>query len=363
MPRHTLPLLLGVLALGGCAAAQRFLDDAFRERPPAPRDRLLTASDARLDSLGRLSGSFTGEGTRRAVHLVSSDSMLVEAVLRMYHPGMRRTTDFWSGLKGAGVMRIPLREGKGAVASGLLVDGVRVGSPEGEAAGVVTAASVRIGRCGARGSQLELLVEPARRGGPALTGPLVAAAGAATDGLGEEYRDAPAEPDSALVRTLVARTRAAIDSALAAAHPSVRARRVADVEVVVNTLADFDAAEVAAYRAGSGRVRYAVSFRERRVAGADTLLAAGVMAWDSGGAWQQFIFRPVYLRFRAGKVAPWRRGEQYWRRVSAVADFRFDRDNLWMEQLDARDGSVLWGIVQPADNAIVAAAEMEGPCQ
>jgi hypothetical protein len=34
-----------------------------------------------------------------------------------------------------------------------------------------------------------------------------------------------------------------------------------------------------------------------------------------------------------------------------------------MEQVDVRDGTVLWGILQPGDNVVVAAAEMAGPCQ
>jgi hypothetical protein len=31
--------------------------------------------------------------------------------------------------------------------------------------------------------------------------------------------------------------------------------------------------------------------------------------------------------------------------------------------VDLRDGSVLWGILQPSDNVVVAAAEMTGPCR
>jgi hypothetical protein len=53
----------------------------------------------------------------------------------------------------------------------------------------------------------------------------------------------------------------------------------------------------------------------------------------------------------------------YWRRLSAVTDIGLRRDNLWMEQVDVRDGTVVWGIIQPRDNVVVAAAEMEGPCR
>jgi hypothetical protein len=34
-----------------------------------------------------------------------------------------------------------------------------------------------------------------------------------------------------------------------------------------------------------------------------------------------------------------------------------------MEQVDVRDGSVLWGIIQPRGNVVVAAAQVEGPCR
>ena len=53
----------------------------------------------------------------------------------------------------------------------------------------------------------------------------------------------------------------------------------------------------------------------------------------------------------------------YWRRLQPISDFAFRRDNLWMEQVDVRDGSVRWGIVQPRENVVVAAAEVDGPCR
>jgi hypothetical protein len=34
-----------------------------------------------------------------------------------------------------------------------------------------------------------------------------------------------------------------------------------------------------------------------------------------------------------------------------------------MEQVNVRDGTVIWGIVQPRGNVVVAAAEMAGPCR
>jgi len=89
------------------------------------------------------------------------------------------------------------------------------------------------------------------------------------------------------------------------------------------------------------------------------------MAWDSAGAWQQVIFRPTVVSLRRGRLAPYgelRRG-LFWRRLQPISDFAFERDNLWMEQVDVRDGSVLWGIIQPRGNVVVAAAQVEGPCR
>jgi len=140
--------------------------------------------------------------------------------------------------------------------------------------------------------------------------------------------------------------------------------RTPERELEINTLADFDAADIVGYRVDRERIRYAVSLRERLTSARDTLVAAGVMAWDSAGTWQQTIFRPTYLVMRRGRLEPYESGRAvFWRRLAAIADFGFDRDNLWMEQVDVRDDAVLWGIVQPSDNVVVAAAEMEGPCR
>jgi hypothetical protein len=123
---------------------------------------------------------------------------------------------------------------------------------------------------------------------------------------------------------------------------------------------------VISYRPAPGAVRYAVSLRERRITDrGDTLLAATVMSWDSTGAWQQVIFNPTVVSLRRGRLAPYGalRPSLFWRRLQPISDFGFQRDNLWMEQVDVRDGSVLWGIIQPRGNVLVAAAELEGPCR
>ena len=356
-----------LLALAGCSSFGKFLEEAMRERPPAAIDRMTTASDARIDSAGRLVGSFVGEGTSRAVHLLSSDTALIAELVRRFAP--RRTTEPWEALSKAGLIRIPVRTAKDDAARGPLVQVGRVGTPEGRTGVVATSLLVRAGRCGWRGSQAELVVEETRREtGPVLRGPVIgslvtARTETAPDGFIE--REPLPHPDDALVRELVDRTRRAIDSSLAAQHPTVRARPASGHPIEINSLGDIDAGDVTPFHVGDGRVRYAVSLRERRVPeeGRDTLVAAGVMVWDEEGTWQQFVFRPTYLVTRRGRLTPFRTGRpHFWRRLGAVSDFGFDRDNLWMEQVDVRDGSVMWGIIQPSDNVVVAAAEMESEC-
>ena len=109
-----------------------------------------------------------------------------------------------------------------------------------------------------------------------------------------------------------------------------------------------------------------MSLRRRRVAtgGRDTLVATSVMVWDSAGAWRQSIFRPTVLAAYGGRLDAYGQVGRplYWRRLQPISDVAYPRDNLWMEQVDVRDGTVLWGIVQPGDNVVVAAAEMAGEC-
>ena len=360
--------IAAAVAGAACAPVGHFFEEAFRERPPAPIDRLTTASDARIDSAGRLLGSFVGEGTARAVHLLSSDTALIGGLVRRWSP--RRAADPWEALDRAGLLRIPIRGEKEPPERGPIVQFARIGTPDGRSGVVATALVVRAGRCGARGgrgAQAELVVEDAGQGsGPDLRGPVIGSLLPGGERPGAyTRRDPPPEPSDSLTQVLIDRTRRAIDSTLALRFRSAQARPVADGLLEVNTLADIDAADVVAYDVDGDRVRYAVSLRERRIAeNGDTLVAAGVMAWDAEGLWQQSIFRPTYLRIRRGTLGGYEAGRPvYWRRLVAVADFGFRRDNLWMEQVDLRDGTVLWGILQPSDNVVVAAAEMAGPCR
>jgi hypothetical protein len=166
-------------------------------------------------------------------------------------------------------------------------------------------------------------------------------------------------PGPELVDALVERTRRDLDSVLTAGHPGLALEPSAGGTLEVNTLADFDAADVIPVRVRKGEVRYAVSLRERRRAGNDTLVEVGVMLWDSAGTWRQTVFRPALLRISAGRLEPYRSAgwPLYWRRLQPISDVAYPRDNVWMEQVDGRDGRVIWGVIQPEENVVVAAAE------
>jgi hypothetical protein len=231
---------------------------------------------------------------------------------------------------------------------------------------------LRGSRCGWRGTQVEIIVDQDRQtAGPPLRGPVL---GSLTDSASSEpgenaqfrRREPTAPPGAVLADELIARTGRVMDSVLADRFPSLMLRGPSDTRLEINTLSDIDAADVISFRSAPGRVRLAVSLRERRItAGDDTLLAATVMAWDSAGAWQQMVFRPTLLSFRHGRLAPYGalRRSVFWRRLQPISDFGFERDNLWMEQVDVGERSVIWGIIQPRGNVVVAAAEVDAPCQ
>ena len=376
LPLVALPLLLST-GLGACRGAGRFLGELLRERPPAPLDSLGLASDARLDSTGTLAGSFVGEGTSRAVHLLSSDTAFIAQLLRRYRPDLAAARDPWGALARERVVTLGGPERRRTVAgSGPTVESAVVGSPLGHTEVAVEAMLIRGGaggrRCGARGAQVELIVADERpRADPPLRGPVLGSlrAGVAAERheRGLVRRDPVAPPSALLTHELVGRTERVLDSVLAADNRSLELHADPDTRIEINTLADVDAADVIAFRVADDRVRYAVSLRARRIAArGDTLVAAAVMVWDSAGAWQQTIFRPTLLALRRGRIEPRdpaARRSIYWRRLQPISDFAFRRDDLWMEQVDVRDGSVRWGIVQPRENVVVAAAEVDGPCR
>jgi hypothetical protein len=379
MPRHgfalALVLTLGA-TLGGCRGAGRFLGELLRERPPAPLDSMSVASDARIDSTGHLVGSFVGEGTSRAVHLLSSDTAFIGELIRRYRPELRSGSNPWTELARRRVVTLAEAAGQESgrrrtTNRGPLVAAAVVGSPLGHTEVTLAAVVLRGGDCGPRGAQAELVVEDERlRGDPPLRGPVLGSFRQPGETAGRDRgmvrRDPAPPPSLELIDELVGRTGRTLDSALDASYRSLELRAMPDERLELNTLADVDAADVIAFRASEETVRYAVSLRARRLtARGDTLVAAAVMVWDRTGAWQQWIFRPTLLALRRGRLSPYGslRRTVYWRRLQPISDFAFPRDNLWMEQVDVRDGTVLWGIVQPRGNVVVAAAEVGGPCR
>jgi hypothetical protein len=364
--------LVGPLA--GCSGAGRFLREVFRERPPTPLDSMSVASDARVDSMGYLVGSFVGEGTSRAVHLLSSDTGFIAALARRYRPALEKDGDVWRALAQERIVTLAPAGRRRTTTGTPIVDRALVGGPAGHTAVTPTTILLHGSPCGPRGAQAEIIVEDDHRAQePSLRGPVLGsfthsqAAGASPDDRERFRRREPIpEPGTSLVDQLIARTGRVMDSTLGSALRSLNLRAADDPRLEINTLSDIDAADVIPFRPAARMVRFAVSLRARRITDrGDTLLAATVMAWDSAGAWQQVIFRPTVVSLRRGRLAPYgasRRGI-FWRRLQPISDFAFERDNLWMEQVDVRDGSVLWGIIQPRGNVVVAAAQVEGPCR
>jgi hypothetical protein len=362
-------LLVMQPAVSACAGAGRFLGDLLRERPPAPLDSMSVASDVRIDSLGYLVGSFVGEGTSRSVHLLSSDTALIAGLLRRYRPDLLQPGDMWASLSREKVVTLAPGGRRRTVAGHPGVDRALVGSPVGHTRVTPSAILIRGSSCGWRGAQVEVIADGNRQ---PLQGPVLASftrrAAADNEEDDEKFRrrEPVALPGSGLTEELIDRTGTAMDSVLAINFRSLALHRPGIPELEINTLSDIDAADVTPYRANPGSVRYAVSLRSRRITGGgDTLVAATVMTWDSGGAWQQTIFRPTLVSLTRGRLAPYGalRRSLFWRRLQPISDFAFQRDNLWMEQVDVRRGSVLWGILQPRGNVVVAAAEVDASCQ
>ncbi|HEY7683511.1 MAG TPA: hypothetical protein VH879_12780 [Gemmatimonadales bacterium] len=360
-----LALLIGV---AGCATLGHVIDELATERPPAPLSEATVASDARLDSSGAIAGSFVGEGTSRQVHLLSSDTALIAGLGRRYRPVHDRRGDTWAWLAQRGTFLITLDP---IADSALARQGILAGSPDGHTPVRLRSIVLHGSRCGWRGAQAELVVEASGRSGPSLRGPVVGALFAPDDlrsQTGRGYRDEVQAPTPELTDSLIVWTSRAMDSLLERRLPSreLPLSPESDVRLSVNGLTDENAADVLAFRLDDGRVRYAVSLREaRRTAPGVRLQAAIVMVWDATGAWRQVVFRPTLLEYRRRRLARAYTGATqplYWRRLDAVSGFAYRRDYLWMEQVDVEEGSVLWVILQPRDNTVVAAAEMEGPC-
>jgi hypothetical protein len=364
-------LIAAVLGLSaaGCSSAGRFLREMLRERPPAPLDSLSVASDARIDSAGYLVGSFVGEGTSRAVYLLSSDTGLIAAMLRRYRPTLGQQGDLWEALARERVVSFGSTGRRRTRHGTPVIDRALVGSPLGHSAVTPGAMLVHGGRCGRPGAQLEIVVEEdPSSGGPPLRGPVLGSFSRSTaSAKAHQSRERLPlrEAGDSLTHELIRRTERSMDSLLATGFKSLRLRPIPGDRLEINTLADVSAAEARPFLARASTARYAVSLRARRLTvRSDTLLASIVMAWDSIGSWQQTIFRPTLISIERGRLRPYGalRRSLFWRRLQPISDFGFERDNLWMEQVDVHQGTVLWGIVQPSGNVIVAAAEVARAC-
>jgi hypothetical protein len=358
---RSVPAILSLLTIAGCRTGSV----APSIRPAHPIQRFDIASDARIDSAGGLRGSFVGEGTSRAVHLISSDTGFIAQVIRKYRPDAIQGTDLWGSLARLGSVSLDVNLLTSRDARYL----PRVASPEGHTDVQLSALVLRGGTCGWRGAQAELIVHapPASSDVPSLRGPVVGSFRLSSEVSGRMVRTPPPPPGPDLQRSLIEWTGRSMDSMinrrLSTSQRFLRPVELSDIPV--NTLQDADAADILAMYSSAGEVRYAVSLRQRRMVDAgDTVVVAGVMIWDSAGSWKQTVLEPTLLDYKQGRLLP-RSGSWapiYWRRLQAVSGFEYQRDYLWMEQVEARDGSVLWGIVDPAGNVVVAAAEMQGPC-
>jgi len=365
--RATLSLIL-LLGLAGCAALGNLIDDLGTERPPSALDQATVASDVRVDSLGVLAGSFVGEGTSRQVHLLSSDTAIIAALARRYRPARDRRGNIWEWLAGRRTFAVNLDP---VADSALLRQGAIVGSPDGHTPVTLESILLHGSDCGWRGTQAELIVTPERGTGPSLRGPVVGAFFQPNDwlsGVQREYREDLAPPTPELTDSLLAWTGRAMDSLLTRQLPSRDLPLESDNRrgLSLNGLGDENAADVLPFRIDDGRIRYAISLRERRVTGRGIpVLAAIVMIWDASGGWRQVVFRPTLLEYRHNRMVHAYAGTTeplFWRRLAPVSGFAFKRDYLWMEQVNIETDQVLWVILEPRGNTIVAAAQMEGPC-
>jgi hypothetical protein len=365
--RRVRTVALSGFALCGCATLGRLIDEASRERPPLPLVEATVSSDARLDSSGAIAGSFVGEGTSRQVSLLSSDPAFVSALVRRWRPERDRRIDPLEWLERRGTFAVNPDPG---IDSALFAQVILAGSPDGHVRVRLRTILLHGAGCRQGAPQAELIVEPARSSGISLRGPVVGSLRGPDVHwpVNDSYRrDPPPEPGPGLLDSLIDQTSEVLDSLLTVRLP---ARELPlsgqSLRPAVNTLADEDAADVTPIRLDDGRIRYAVSLREsRRTARGAEGLASIVMIWDAALLWRQVVFQPTLLEYgRRGPVRAFggRTRPIYWRRLQAVSGFAFERDYLWMEQVDVDAGRVRWLILEPRGNIVVAAADVEDGC-
>ena len=127
-----------------------------------------------------------------------------------------------------------------------------------------------------------------------------------------------------------------------------------------------DAADVIPSAPASGRIRYAVSLRQRRVLGGRRYPGQrpAVMVWDSAGAWRQDDLppHPARLRSAAGSTPSGRRPAGLLAPAAAHQRLRLS-SGQYLDGAGRRPRRQrAWGIIQPRANVVVAAAEVEGAC-
>jgi hypothetical protein len=339
------------------------------ERPPLPLDAAEISSDARLDSTGALAGSFIGEGTSREVHLLSSDRALVSDLVRQFRPELRdRRADPMSWLSRQKRYAINLDRTRDSM---LLRSIMLVGSPDGHTPVRLTGIVLHAASCAGAPPQAEFVVEPQRSNNVSLRGPVVGSFRSPDTKwpVSDRYtRSELPEPSRDLVDTLLAETGRVMDSLLEKRLAARDLPLTGDSRYLsVNTLDDEDAADVIPFRLADGRVRYAVSLRaHRETARGVDVMGAIVMIWDESLQYRQVVFRPTLLELgRRGPTRPFgnRTLPYFWRRLQPVSGFAFRRDYLWMEQVDVGSGEVRWVILEPKENIIVAAADVEDGCR
>lgn len=380
-------LALLALATASCASLGRVLVELLRERPPQPLDQVRLVSDVRLDSLGRIAGTFAGNGTDREVHLLSSDTAFVAELLRRYGPGDMgrddrrndRRDDPWRQLARARLITIVPRHPGDPPVTGPAVRSAIAASPDGHTDVDLRAILLRPGSCTGRGrpawdgARAELILTsdaPSQRN-PSLRGPGLGSLRDTPAAAERSRRYDPPPPSDAMLEDLLSRTERTMDSTLNANLGNADAPIDAPLDaarhtrIEINTLDDVDAAEVRAFQVDASRVRYVVALRERRTTRrGESLLAATVMIWDSAGAWQQIVLRPTLLALDRGRVYPWRWGwtPVFWRRIEAISGFGLPRDYLWLEQVGTDDGTVVWAALDPLTNGVVASSEVGERC-
>ena len=361
-----------------CRGAGDFLRELLRERPPAPLDSLPLASDARVDSAGYLAGSFVGEGTSRAVHLLSSDTAFIASLVRRFRPDLAAAPDPWAALARERVRaaRSPGRPAHGGRARGRGSSRRSSARRWGTRPCEVEAVLLHGGgaAAAARGAQAELIVADDRLGRrPAAAGP---GARLAPDRRGRANRREPGlvrrdsvpAPSAGLTGELVGRTERALDSHARRRLPRARAQRRSARTRSRSTRWPTSTRPTSS---PSGSRPTGCATPSRFAPGASPRAATrwcgtAVMVWDSAGAWRQGIFRPTLLRLRGGRLEPWgARGRPiYWRRLQPISDFAFRA----RRSLDGAGGrrataACAGASLQPRENVVVAAAEVDGPCR